>query len=100
MPPQEKWKTRSIEADWSELRDQAVGEGCGVEPDQAYPPLAELRMTEDNGVLSDRQQHASDRRLSGRLIVDPYSLLLFSSRAEARSRPNGFSTTTRAPCAV
>lgn len=28
MPPQERWKTRSIDADWSELRDQARGRGA------------------------------------------------------------------------
>ncbi len=28
MPPQEKWKTRSRAADWSELRDQARGRGA------------------------------------------------------------------------
>jgi DNA repair photolyase len=28
MPPQEKWKTRSIDADWSEARDQARGRGA------------------------------------------------------------------------
>lgn len=28
MPPQEKWKTRSREADWSETRDQARGRGA------------------------------------------------------------------------
>ncbi len=28
MPPQEKWKTRSIEADWSETRDLARGRGA------------------------------------------------------------------------
>jgi len=28
MPPQEKWKTRSLDADWSELRDQARGRGA------------------------------------------------------------------------
>ena len=28
MPPQEKWKTRSRTADWSELRDQARGRGA------------------------------------------------------------------------
>lgn len=28
MPPQERWKTRSREADWSELRDQARGRGA------------------------------------------------------------------------
>jgi DNA repair photolyase len=27
-PPQEKWKTRSLEADWSETRDQARGRGA------------------------------------------------------------------------
>lgn len=28
MPPQEKWKTRSLAADWSETRDQARGRGA------------------------------------------------------------------------
>ena len=28
MPPRENWKTRSIDADWSELRDQARGRGA------------------------------------------------------------------------
>ena len=28
MPPQEKWKTRSKSADWSEMRDQARGRGA------------------------------------------------------------------------
>lgn len=28
MPPQEKWKTRSRDADWTELRDQARGRGA------------------------------------------------------------------------
>jgi len=28
MPPQERWKTRSSDADWSELRDQARGRGA------------------------------------------------------------------------
>ena len=28
MPPQERWKTRSRDADWSELRDQARGRGA------------------------------------------------------------------------
>jgi DNA repair photolyase len=28
MPPQERWKSRSLAADWSELRDQARGRGA------------------------------------------------------------------------
>ncbi len=28
MPPQDRWKTRSLDADWSELRDQARGRGA------------------------------------------------------------------------
>lgn len=28
MPPQEKWKTRSVNADWTETRDQARGRGA------------------------------------------------------------------------
>ena len=31
MPPQDRWKTRSIDADWSEQRDLARGRGALVE---------------------------------------------------------------------